>query len=637
MSKFDAGDGLCHLVFANDDDVYYLKSLLKLNLRQYLYYKLKEKGYEGIYFLSGEDGKYFLTFGDIFSQTVYERYEQRSAGQKLKNWLWGKEQQEDCSGRSLPVSDFMLLLRRVLRMMKGERKLAFVFQIETFFGLSDYPELIEDFCQAGQANYNRGHILLIQASVMAGGSRRFFTDSQGVFQSSLFPEIRMIFSEHKNVRIYEKLGEVMGQRISFLNTLEREAIRRMVRHFLLEQGTAAVCFWTKAEDYTDVIWGWYHSAQYRDEAGPIFPENAKRMMRVIQTGLSDKKVFLKMDREIDRLRRLAGEQIPLSQWISQNCLIDSWQRLIYEDNVLLTRLDGMAIPLSWRQIGGSWMRILGQIREELKKPSTMVQDPGEESYVFECMEHVSQACAREDFLTMEKALEALNYGICGRFISQQTEDGEAARRELYRSIIKVSEKLYEITGFYEEDSRKISAYRVRMDACIQAVHDYERDHGLEGMDYSQYAQGKRGSISPQLHSLAAKKTEALNLRDAIRSGEHLQTQKEMLMARCRENIQKMEMAISNIAVGGMDNLKANMVYVAKLVERTAVDNNMMMSELAEASREVRFTMEEASEMYSEENEANLAEIEREFEELLSEENSEQGENNRKGGIDQWLN
>ncbi len=38
MSKFDAGDGLCHLVFANDDDVYYLKSLLKLNLRQYLYY-----------------------------------------------------------------------------------------------------------------------------------------------------------------------------------------------------------------------------------------------------------------------------------------------------------------------------------------------------------------------------------------------------------------------------------------------------------------------------------------------------------------------------------------------------------------------------------------------------------------------
>ncbi len=157
---------------------------------------------------------------------------------------------------------------------------------------------------------------------------------------------------------------------------------------------------------------------------------------------------------------------------------------------------------------------------------------------------MSQACAREDLLTMEKAVEALNYGICGRFTSQQPEDGESARRELYRSIIKVSEKLYEITGFYEDDSRKISEYRIRMDACIQAVHDYERDHGLAGMDYSQYVQGKMGSISPQIHSLAAKKTEAVNLRNAIRSGEHLQTQKEMLMARCRENIQKMEMAIS---------------------------------------------------------------------------------------------
>ena len=624
MRRFDAGDGLYHLVFANED-TYYLDSLLKLNLRQYLYYELKGKGYESVFFLSGEEGNLFLTFGDARSQTVYERSARLSAGKKLKNWLWGKEEHADCSGRPLPVSDYGSLLGRVLRMMKGEKKLAFVFQIETFYELSAYPELIEDFCRAGQDNYSRGHIILIQAPVVAGGSRRFLTDPKGVFRSSLFPEIRMIFGEHKNVRIYEKLGEVMGQRLSFLNTLERDDICRTLKHFLLEQGPAMKPFWAKVEDYADVLWGWYHSSQYRAEAGPIFPENEKRLMSVIRNGIADKNTFLKMDRETDRLRTMAGGQLSLIRWISQNCLIDSWQRLIYEDNVLLNRLDGMPFPSSWRQTGGSWIRTLGQIREELKKPSTMTQNPGEEAYVFECVEHMSAACARGDRMTMEKSVEALYYGVCGRFSAQQ-QDREHARQKLYRSIIKVSEKLYEVTRLYEEDGRKISEYRDRMKACIQAVHDYEKENGLTGQDYSRYGLGKAsGGISAQMHSLTAKKTEAVSLRDDIRSREQLRAQKEMLMTRCRENIQKMEMAISNIAVGSMENLKENMAYVSRLVEKAAVDDNMLLSELAEASREVRFTMEEASGMYEEENTVSLADIEREFEELLSEESAGQGE------------
>ena len=83
MRRFDAGDGLCHLVFANED-TYYLDSLLKLNLRQYLYYALKETGYEAVYFLSGEEGNLFLTFGDEASQLLYERYTDQSVGQKMK-------------------------------------------------------------------------------------------------------------------------------------------------------------------------------------------------------------------------------------------------------------------------------------------------------------------------------------------------------------------------------------------------------------------------------------------------------------------------------------------------------------------------------------------------------------------------
>ena len=50
MERFDSEKGLIHLVFANHEDTYYLDSLVKLNLWQYLYSQLRQQAYT----LSGE-------------------------------------------------------------------------------------------------------------------------------------------------------------------------------------------------------------------------------------------------------------------------------------------------------------------------------------------------------------------------------------------------------------------------------------------------------------------------------------------------------------------------------------------------------------------------------------------------------
>ena len=42
MSGFDAKEGLIHFLFAEPDD-YYLESLLKLDLMQFLYYSIKSQ------------------------------------------------------------------------------------------------------------------------------------------------------------------------------------------------------------------------------------------------------------------------------------------------------------------------------------------------------------------------------------------------------------------------------------------------------------------------------------------------------------------------------------------------------------------------------------------------------------------
>ena len=86
--------------------------------------------------------------------------------------------------------------------------------------------------------------------------------------------------------------------------------------------------------------------------------------------------------------------------------------------------------------------------------------------------------------------------------------------------------------------------------------------------------------------------------------------------------------------GGLQERASDIGRSIAVPESAAVDDNMLLSELAEASREVRFTMEEASGMYEEENTMNLADIEREFEELLSEESSGQGEEIEKAV---WIN
>ena len=82
MERFDSEKGLIHLVFANHEDTYYLGSLVKLNLWQYLYSQLRQQGYKGIYFIRGDADNCSLTISDQDSFSIYDKYETQS--------FWGK-------------------------------------------------------------------------------------------------------------------------------------------------------------------------------------------------------------------------------------------------------------------------------------------------------------------------------------------------------------------------------------------------------------------------------------------------------------------------------------------------------------------------------------------------------------------
>ena len=78
-----------------------------------------------------------------------------------------------------------------------------------------------------------------------------------IFMTDVFPEILHIFSRTQNVPVYENLKQEMGERVSFLNTLERQEIYYMVLHLLLKGEAQTRELLPEARDFADFIWFWY--------------------------------------------------------------------------------------------------------------------------------------------------------------------------------------------------------------------------------------------------------------------------------------------------------------------------------------------------------------------------------------------
>ena len=82
------------------------------------------------------------------------------------------------------------------------------------------------------------------------------------------------------------------------------------------------------------------------------------------------------------------------------------------------------------------------------------------------------------------------------------------------------------------------------------------------------------------------------------------------------------MALTTLAAGSMEHLWENMENASKYVQDALVDHQVMMKNLEDASRELQFTIEEASAM-EREDPVNLEDIQKELEELMEEDLSEQ--------------
>lgn len=626
MGMFDAEKGLCHLVFANEDN-YYIKSLMRLNLRQYLYFNLKQKGIQTVYFVGGDEGQYELSISDAASASSYERYEK----QKFFDLFKAREADGGDFGKIVKIYDIRSFLLRMITMMKKEKKQAFVFYIEVFCQMKTCPDIIDMLCQISDKNYNKGNLLLIVAPVVSEGSRPYFADASGIFRSDLFPEIQQIFKLHKSIHIYEKIKDELGERVVFLNTLERDSIYWMLLHKLVEETPYMDGYFSKAADLADFIWAWYHSEAVRCSAGAVLPQNEKRMLSEIEKALDNKAALERINIIVEQMRREAGGAEPLKQWLCRNYGEDLQPCLIYEDNALLRKLEQIPIDSIFSQERDFSTEFihdsLNHIRAELRKPGLISGETQLPAYAGQCVEYMQHACFRGDRTTLEKAVAALKFCICEAYTADLQDDSElgedgmvpewSARWDLYMKTIQVSRQLCEITELYQQDGRRLEEYRKNLSLCLRDIKSYEKENAQVIVEQEKLScRNGNTPISAQLQHLMAKKTEAVSLSNDIKGLEHLRATKLTLMNSCKDNIQKMEMAISSIAAGNVYNLKENLDYAASLVMRVTAENSQVQKEISEASMNVQYTFEEMAIMNGDYQIMSERDIDREFKDLL---------------------
>lgn len=650
MGKFDSEQGLFHFVFANDD-VYYSDSLIGMNLWQYLYFELRKIGYSSVYFLNGEEGAYELLIPDAVSADLYDAYEKPS----FMGFFKGKSE-SNRSGKTLKQNHLNDFWNRMNQMIKKEKHLAFVISIEAFSSLRQHPELIESLRQADEKNYSRNHIIMVLAPVVADGSRQYLMDENGVFRSNLFPEIQKIFkvyqsashgtqddgdldrtqdsdlSNRKGIYIYERLKEEMGERIVFLNRLEWQDIHNMVRHLILTSGPEMNAYVESIEDFTDFIWAIYHSQKFNQKMGRLFGENKKRQMIEIEKALRDKNVIRKMQNAVTRIRGGDNDKSSLKREILKRCPEDSWLQLIYEDNAVLRKLEKVPIDRVLDQKEGFTSefirRTLGHIKQTLKKPFVYIGQEGDNIYEYQCIDYLHRACERRDWLTMEKAVVALDYGIGQLSSDRSFEEVDEmisdiyvsdSRLSLYLKTVQISEKLYDITELYGQDGKRIESYTQQFLNLVNRIKAYEKEHAQVIMEYRSMTRGTgSGQISGELHMLSSMKSEAVTLQNDINALKHLRANKKTVMSKCKENIQKIEMAISSVAAGNVYDLKENMDYITKILQKVSSDNNVLLKELSDASETIQFTMEESAAMQAQHGMSDM-EIDMAYEQMLEDE------------------
>ena len=562
---FNANSGLFHFVFANPKEDYYLDSLIKMDMNEYLFYLLKKENYQEVYFVEEKiqkyGSRYVIKMKEETAFDFLEQYNKKTFMGSIKKIVVGGGDGEKKDGFLLtePLSEEILkgLMKNILE--QKEKDCAFVIPVELFYRLfhtQESRDLLSGIAGYKNVNWseareNGKNILVIQSSLQAVGSQPFLMDPEGIFGTGLFPSIQSLQKQRK-IKIYEEMSNLLGQRCMFLGEISRKGIKQMLFRGMLCANYGWISYLERVDDCTDFLYAYCHSEAFRKEMDCGLSGNDCETLKSLSEKLIDQRdIWRKMMLCIDKIRRGADPKRSLLSLIRGSWPLESEKRRVLNNinQPLAERLGRADTQWMYRMAENTdFSRIRAMVnklyrsREELMVPRNYKMDEEKERQMHGLINSMEKAGENRDLNLFQEIINAFEFGVFGSDTAD--EESEEGIFEYYLYIVKLTKSIRtlekEIKG-YEDQIQKWEEEKSRRIREISRKEAYDPLH--QQFKEEKVSEGVDGALAMAV----AEKEAVVNLNRNIENAKMLRAQVAEERVQYKDSIIKFKQVIRSMA------------------------------------------------------------------------------------------
>ncbi len=466
MAYFDSQNGWIQFAFANEQDEYYLPSLMKVKYDRYLFYRLKNMEYEAIYFFSGlEKEKFEVRFLDEASAAYYEKIKPKTFFSKAKN-----VKSEYNEWNPAEISNNENTEKLFYSILDGKKKAALVMPIKmfsTFFQDKNRRNRLVGWCSRKRQSNN---LLLVTSSVKAEESNEYLIKEDGIF-ASISEEIREAIYKDSSRHFYKKLKDNLGERCIFLNEAKWSQIRPIVWKGAFRvrqnayQGDQLQIDREQLDKIAMAVEWYYHSDKFKEEIDRrlTLTENKKREYQIINKDIQNPRIL----RMMLALLHEVGDSLSVDEfhsYLMRNYPKNREDCYIYTNSLLLQQ---------WNYISSNYRQNkfdVSYIGNQLKDIVLRGDRSQSEEEVSLCIKEMMRALSAGDMDTFHHGGKALEYLIDMYYDRSQTQESVW---KYYQEILQISEENFRLM----QDNEK---YKKNIDELNAEIYTlFERDRELE--------------------------------------------------------------------------------------------------------------------------------------------------------------
>lgn len=400
VDSFKPENGLIHFVFARQDN-YYLDSLVHFDRAHYIYYLLKQKSYEQIFFIS-------KTQSDLIALDIDRRSREILETKKV----------EQNKTFSLFAKHKTLSDKLIEGAQDGRQKIAYIFDFMDFFDILQEKEFINWRNRLIEIKNDRRKkmIILVVGMPTERQIQDIFIREKGGIEE-IFTKFSSVRKDINDKEFYVKFREVFEDRIVEFHPLTRRNIYNMLLYTIIVKKGMQNELLDKIEDYTDFMYLWYLSGEFRTKIqkqlrSNVFETNINEdfVLKKDSDKLSKEFVWHQMNNAIETIRRQYGNEESiytliegLDQFSDINTDVNLKNKSLKEQ---LRYLQNKEEILNRREIKDLLKKVIEAYSDNINKNN----DDEEQKRRIQKIQQCLQECLEfKDWDMLERNIQALSY------------------------------------------------------------------------------------------------------------------------------------------------------------------------------------------------------------------------------------